>query len=83
MAIVQVSHFSNRDGYLSATARAAETACEGGAAIVALAQASLAGAADPIRSGAAVVEPAAAFQAAINANADRRYHLIRLMICGI
>ncbi|WP_429815803.1 hypothetical protein [Ensifer sp. B1-9] len=51
MEIVQVSHFSNRDGYLSA-ARAAETAREGGATIAALAQASLAGAADPIRSGA-------------------------------
>jgi hypothetical protein len=41
---VQDSHFSNRDGCLAGIARAAAT-------IVALAQASLAGAADRIRNG--------------------------------
>ncbi len=56
-----------RDGYLAAIARAAEAAYGDGASIVALAQASMAGAADHVRNGPQPLSsPAAGLKSAVN-----------------
>lgn len=61
----------SRDGYLAVIARAAEAAYEDGASIVALAQASMAGAADHVGNGPRPLSsPAAGHESAMNMIAD-------------
>lgn len=61
----------NRDGYLAAIARAVEAAHADGASVVALAQASMAGAADLVRNGPRPLSsPAAGLEQAMKMVAD-------------
>ncbi|MBZ7921950.1 Asp/Glu racemase [Ensifer adhaerens] len=63
----------NRDGYLAAVAQAAEAGYGDGATIVALAQASMTGAADHVRNGPRPLSsPAAGLEAAMSAVAGWR-----------
>ncbi|WDZ78567.1 aspartate/glutamate racemase family protein [Ensifer adhaerens] len=66
----------HRDSYLAAIAQAAEAAYVDGASIVALAQASMAGAADHVRNGPRPLSsPAAGLESAMNTIANQRHSL--------